>query len=157
MLDFNCQGAVPVETGIHCKVLGHEHSIDHCVLCAGMKSSRRPREGVSAEITVMGQVIPPGHPASIQVATPQQWGPLKWAELHNAALENEIDQAWLDKWVNSIPGGCQCKNDARALLKAFPFDFNNLFMDSVIFHNRVNKSLGKPEIAFEAAKEIWMK
>jgi Erv1 / Alr family len=97
-----------------------------------------------------------------QATSAQLWasrGPAMWAELHRWALGGCVEhgQQWLEQFSRRIPCG-ECKLHWRRHIKQAPADFSSaeaLFEWTVEAHNGVNRRLGKPEMAADAAKVYW--
>lgn len=77
-----------------------------------------------------------------------------WEELHR---KKGTDAKWLAGWVKRIPNfGCSCGEEFKRILREIPPRFDDdWFRWTVEVHNAVNRKLGKPEIDYEKACELW--
>lgn len=84
-----------------------------------------------------------------------------WAKLHS---ERRGSIAFVQKWMNLIPGSCKCRKDAIQLLRDCPPRYDDeeaWFAWTVEFHNLVNaKLIGEGDttkriITLEEAYAIW--
>jgi len=85
-----------------------------------------------------------------------------WAELHTFALvadaqnktHEEIDD-FLRAFRKRFPPRCECRNEWDRLVNTHPPDYSNLFLWTVLIHNRMNVKLEKPEMAPADARKVW--
>jgi hypothetical protein len=86
-----------------------------------------------------------------------------WTELHRWALAWDGNRAtareWLGAFRRRIPQvGCSCRAGWDDAIRANPPDLDRpaeLFAWSVLVHNAVNRTLGKPEVSLEEARRTW--
>lgn len=85
-------------------------------------------------------------------------GPRLWAALHRRALAvppGTSDNAWLAGFREILPCG-DCRQHWDGMVAATPPPAApDLFAWTVARHNEVNRRLGKPEMALEAALQRW--
>jgi hypothetical protein len=88
-------------------------------------------------------------------------GPKIWRWLHSMALgwdgDAESLQTILSLITNAVPCG-ECKKHWVEMLTAHPPKAKNaeeLFAESVAWHNQVNVRLGKPQLSVEDARKIY--
>lgn len=75
-----------------------------------------------------------------------------WAKLHTTRM----DAMAFSVWCESIPGECMCSAGFRKIVESNPPRFDDdWFRWTVEVHNAVNRKLGKPEIDYEKACELW--
>jgi hypothetical protein len=74
-----------------------------------------------------------------------------WATLHTTQM-NEIA---FKVWCESIPGECMCSAGFRKIVEANPPRLDDWQRWTFEAHNAVNVKLGKPEIPWEKACELW--
>lgn len=108
-----------------------------------------------------------------KLSAPARFGPGKWSDLHKFALycslHNKFDAyAEFAKFTLSTLECLKCRKHAMKNLKSFPIEDQrgrvydkpgskyhgkvlDCFIWSVLFHNVVNRQLGKPEMTEEAA------
>lgn len=90
------------------------------------------------------------------------WGPGRWQSIHvTAAWANTPDKVkifnmWIRDQIEHLP--CEdCRNHAREYIQYNPPDHaEDPFIWSWRFHNAVNRRLGKPEIEYNIAKELYL-
>jgi len=74
-----------------------------------------------------------------------------WRKLHTTRMTaNE-----LELWIQSIPGCSSCQRDFRRIVADNPPIFDDWEKWTWAVHNIVNAKLGKPEIPWEKACELW--
>lgn len=64
----------------------------------------------------------------------------------------------LELWVDFIPyedGICNCQKDIYTIMANNPPRFEDWNRWTWEVHNTVNRKLGKPEISWENARELW--
>ena len=74
-----------------------------------------------------------------------------WAKLHTTRFTPEE----FESWIASIPGCSSCQRDFRKLLETNPPRYNDWQRWSWEIHNQVNAKIGKPEIDWQSACELW--
>ena len=91
---------------------------------------------------------------SIYLLKPENFGPIYWNYFHTFLLTKGNDlniieiRSFIDQFIETIPCD-ECKEHARKIHKENPFDTDSYFSEygayiySVMFHNEVNKLLGK--------------
>lgn len=114
--------------------------------------------------------------ARTKLSNPLYFGPGRWSDLHKYALycalhrkfDNYVEYA---KFILSTLECKKCRDHAAKNLKHHPIEnFRDLvynkpgskfdgkildcFLWSVVFHNTVNRQLGKPEMSTEAALQL---
>lgn len=94
--------------------------------------------------------------------TPAEWGPAAWSAFHARPLDYTGDApaelAWLTTFANSLPGGCACKADWRALVAAHPPDLSSAEAYARwgwSMHEAVNAKLSKSPVTWEDARRTW--
>jgi hypothetical protein len=76
-----------------------------------------------------------------------------WEELHQ---QQNSDANWLVSWVKRIPQfGCSCGEEFQRILRANPPRFDDWQRWTFEVHNAVNAKLGKPEIEWNEACNLW--
>lgn len=107
--------------------------------------------------------VPQSDPIRVQLAPRKQGDPPKprrsvnngpelWAEAHT---KQDPTKEWFDGWIARVPRSCGCDKFLATYLVENPPDFANWPRWIWALHNAVNRKLGKQEITFEAAQEIW--
>ena len=81
-----------------------------------------------------------------------QTGRELWSELHTSVTIETL-QAWEEKIPNY---SCKCKAFYTAWKVDNPPRQDDFFSWTVELHNAVNTKLGKPTIAMEEARRLWM-
>jgi hypothetical protein len=91
---------------------------------------------------------------------PKLWGPHTWKTLHALAIEADRRkttgefQQFMKSLSSLLP--CEaCRGHMESYLAMNPVPNENVFVYSVQFHNHVNKRLGKREVSYEEALEMW--
>jgi hypothetical protein len=74
-----------------------------------------------------------------------------WRKLH----EQQLYETTFEEWVASIPGCFTCQHDFRKLLEINPPRFDDWQRWTWEAHNAVNAKLGKPEIDWNQACNLW--
>jgi hypothetical protein len=74
-----------------------------------------------------------------------------WSRLHTTTFTPEEFEAW----ILAIPGCSTCLRDFRKLLEINPPRFDDWQCWTWEAHNAVNAKLGKPEIEWNEACELW--
>lgn len=74
-----------------------------------------------------------------------------WEKLHTQTF----DETTFDEWVRTIPGCPTCQRNFRIWLETNPPRFDDWQRWTWEAHNTVNAKLGKPEITWEKACELW--
>ena len=74
-----------------------------------------------------------------------------WEKLHTQTF----DRITFEEWVRTIPGCPTCQRNFRIWLQTNPPRFDDWQRWTWEAHNAVNAKLGKPEITFEKACELW--
>jgi len=136
--------------------------IDECICAALEKENRGPRvfcedgnapvhpdevERRGLEGDPRGPKISRGNSGSDAYA---------WKQLHIAALDGRLDQAFVKRFVGRIGCGV-CRSHADAFVAKNPVSPTDPFGWTVVFHNYVNATLKRPEMDVEAARELWSK
>jgi hypothetical protein len=92
----------------------------------------------------------------------KDWGPGEWHSIHTTAADADTSEkfkffcTWVRNQVNHLPCG-ECTNNANAWFKDNPPEkAEDAFIWSWRFHNSVNKHLGKPEMEYNTAKQIYL-
>jgi hypothetical protein len=86
-------------------------------------------------------------------------GRIAWALLHVYTVCYPYVVTLFEGYIPSA-SGCSCKENYKAILADYPFDYSSpdaFFESGVRLHNAVNRKLGKPEITIEEARSIWRK
>jgi hypothetical protein len=91
---------------------------------------------------------------------PDVFGPAGWRLLHTKQITKEkTPETWLNAFHAWIP--CpRCRNHFGGLIQESLPNYSSdmaFFACTVIWHNRVNKSIGKRELIWDEAKEIYGK
>ena len=96
---------------------------------------------------------------------PQQTAPHNhWCALHYYGVKYRHDWnptraiKWYRAWASNIPNtrGCGCREKWTTMDVDIDFSTARKFFDSsVVGHNMVNWSIGKPVISFDQAYAIW--
>jgi len=84
-------------------------------------------------------------------------GQRAWSMLHRF---RGCDPVFVEAWEAWIPSTCSCREDYKAILADYPFDYSSpdaFFESGIRLHNAVNRKLSKPEITIEEARSIWRK
>jgi hypothetical protein len=74
-----------------------------------------------------------------------------WKKLHTQTF----DETTFEAWVRTIPGCPTCQRNFRVWLEANPPRFDDWWNWTFEAHNAVNAKLGKPEIEWQKACELW--
>lgn len=74
-----------------------------------------------------------------------------WSKLHTTRFTPEEFEAW----ILAIPGCSTCRRDFRKLLEINPPRFDDWQRWTWEVHNAVNAKLGKPEIEWNEACNLW--
>jgi len=74
-----------------------------------------------------------------------------WRKLHTQTF----DATTFEAWVAAIPGCSACQMDFRKIIETFPPDFERWNRWTWEIHNAVNRKLGKPELSWLEACELW--
>jgi len=74
-----------------------------------------------------------------------------WRKLHTTRFTAEQ----LELWIQSIPGCASCQRDFRRIVADHPPRFDDWERWTWEAHNVVNAKLGKQEIAWTDAIELW--
>ena len=101
---------------------------------------------------------------SIEMEPKYIWGPRKWRELHQKALNYRSCNAiffirWLESFINSLP--CwTCQYHFRELVEINPVylylrNRETLFYWTYIMHDQVNARLGKYSPPYVVARSIY--
>lgn len=92
---------------------------------------------------------------------PKKFGPYYWGTLHLACLYSSnpgATKALVESYLGTLPCPA-CRIHFSQVLQELPFPTDgtrsDIFMWSVKVHNYVNVRLGKPQVSFEEALEIW--
>lgn len=93
-----------------------------------------------------------------------EWGPPQWKLIHIYArcLNDDTRDGYINyiySLTETLPCG-KCRDHWAKLLCIFPVELNvknnkTAFAWSFVIHNEVNKSLGKPELTYDAAVRIY--
>ena len=76
-----------------------------------------------------------------------------WTELH---LKINPTKEWFASWLKRVPSyGCKCADEFGAIINTNPPRFDDWFRWTWEAHNAVNAKLGKPEIPWQKACELW--
>lgn len=99
---------------------------------------------------------------------PNVWGPQFWYMLHNGAAHYPNNPSLMCKqamegFINGIPvmlPCVECAMHANSFIKSVDIDKvvrnrNNLFEFFFMFHNEVNKRLGKPLLPLNQVKNMY--
>lgn len=91
---------------------------------------------------------------------PKLWGPSAWKTLHALAIEADRRKSstefynYIQNLASLLP--CEaCRGHMQSYLQIYPVPAENMFQYTVQFHNHVNKRLGKREVSYEEALEMW--
>lgn len=74
-----------------------------------------------------------------------------WLKLHTTLM----DSSMFAEWVDAIPGCSTCRRDFRKLLESNLPRFDDWQRWTWEAHNAVNAKLGKPEIEWNEACNLW--
>jgi Erv1 / Alr family len=82
-----------------------------------------------------------------------------WIDLHKWALTEKPERDSLAEWEKRVRkqlGTCTCFNHWLRLKEKYPVDWDNLFEWTVTAHNLVNERLGKPQLAIDEARKLYV-
>jgi hypothetical protein len=74
-----------------------------------------------------------------------------WRKLHTTRLTPQE----FELWIQSIPGCSSCQRDFRRIIKDHPPCYDEWERWTWEVHNLVNVKLGKPEVTWIEAIELW--
>jgi hypothetical protein len=74
-----------------------------------------------------------------------------WKILHTSRM----DAAQFALWLKSIPVQCNCGKSFEAILQSNPPRFDDWQKWTWEIHNAVNRKIGKSEVAWDDAVELW--
>lgn len=96
-----------------------------------------------------------------------EWGPVAWSEFHTFALNYPVNPSEIDinrainYYQRVFPNYVECRtcrtdyiNMIRTLIIR-PYHKDDLFNWTVDIHNLVNSKIGKPNITYRRAYQIW--
>lgn len=93
-----------------------------------------------------------------QPSGPSSWGPEFWDAAHARPLrfsgDEEAEIAWIDRWGNSLPGGCLCKSEWARELSVEKPDLSNPKRYALWWwrrHNGVNRNRAVPKFPWPNA------
>lgn len=99
---------------------------------------------------------------------PTAWGLYGWGFIHNVALGYPKEQTYMIKenyrqffhLIGDVIPCKSCSTHYKKMIADYPPDLTDrdaLFKWTVDIHNNVNKRLGKSEISYNDAYNIWLK
>lgn len=99
---------------------------------------------------------------------PTSWGIYGWGFIHNVALGYPKEQTYMIKenyrqffhLIGDVIPCKSCSTHYKKMIADYPPDLvdrDSLFKWTVDIHNKVNKRLGKSEISYNDAYNIWLK
>ena len=122
------------------------HAATHSEIEAFLNSGGETRSFVSH---VKRIPKPKPTPESIQTQTQRQRE--HWRKLHTTRFTPEE----FELWIQSIPGCSSCQRDFRKLLETHPPRFDDWERWTWEIHNLVNVKLGKLELSWQEACQLW--
>lgn len=92
----------------------------------------------------------------------EKWGPGRWQSIHLTAAWADtpakvaVFNTWIRHQISNLP--CEeCRMHASQYLEANPpEDAEDPFIWSWQFHNTVNRRLGKPELEYRVARDMYI-
>jgi hypothetical protein len=107
---------------------------------------------------------------NVDLRDPALWGPSLWFSLHNGSFKypenpDEETKAMVSNFIMGLPYMIPCVecashakeyiSDRAYLLPNYTANTESLSRFFVDFHNTVNARLGKPQMSYEVAKQLY--